>query len=191
MQAVVQLRAPNHPESVWISRHQAHWPTRFAWACARVCRCRCCAQFGKWFKPVGWLMERDRYEAVTTIQWSWLIGANGIWSPRRGRLPCSSIQCQSWPVSRVCSAPDWWRKFVDERRCAHAEWMASTILSSRERCAPASPAMHRPSPDHCPCSLWPIGGANPGEPRLHGGSASGLHAASPCVPPLPTGTPTS
>ena len=67
----------------------------------------------------------------------------------------------------------------------------STVLSTRERSAPSSPAMHRPSPGSCPCLLWPIGVANPGEPEAAWSSASGLHAAFQCGPPLPTGRGTS
>ena len=67
----------------------------------------------------------------------------------------------------------------------------STVFSTRERSAPSSPAMHRPSPGSCPCLLWPIGVANPGEPEAAWSSASGLHAAFQCGPPLPTGRGTS
>ena len=42
---------------------------------------------------------------------------------------------------------------IDESAAQHVGWSASTIRLSRERCAHASLAMHRPSPDYCPCLL--------------------------------------
>ena len=67
----------------------------------------------------------------------------------------------------------------------------STVLSTRERSAPSSPAMHRPSPGSCPCLLWPIGVANPGGAQAACSSPTAHHAACLGVSPLPAGCGTS
>ena len=54
---------------------------------------------------------------------------------------------------------------IDEDAAQRVKETASMPLSTRKRRAPASPAMHRPSLDSCPCLLWPIGVATPGEPE--------------------------